>query len=80
MCSLLQSIFKTRGQYLVRLWVQSILDVTLSHNAEVPDDFDGRIPQHVVFVVVESLTWRHHNGLSGMDAQRVDILHITHLN
>lgn len=38
--------------YLFRLWVQSVLDVALSHNAEVSDDFDGSVPQHVVFVVV----------------------------
>lgn len=66
--------------YLVRLRVQSVLDVTLSHNAKVSDDFDGRVPQHVVFMVVKRLTGRHHDGFSRMDAQRVNILHITHLN
>lgn len=66
--------------YLFRLRVQSVLDVTLSYNAEVSDDFDGRVPQHVVFVVIERLTGRHHDGFSSMDAQRVNILHITHLN
>lgn len=65
--------------YLFRLWVQSVLDVALSHDAEVPDDFDGRVPQHVVFMVVQCLTGRHHDGFSGMDAQRVNILHVTHL-
>lgn len=46
----------------------------------MPDDFDGRVPQHVVFTVVQRLTGRHHDGFSGVDAQRVNILHVTHLN
>lgn len=66
--------------YLLRLWVQSILDVTLPNNAEVSNDFDGRVPEHVVFIVIERLTRRHHNGFSRMDSQRVDVLHVTHLN
>lgn len=73
-------VYKIWCWYLVRLRVQSVLDVTLSHNAKVSDDFDGRVPQHVVFMVVKRLTGRHHDGFSGMDAQRVNILHITHLN
>lgn len=73
-------VFKICSWYLVRLWVQSVLDITLSHNAKVSDDFDGRVPQHVVFMVVKRLTGRHYDGFSGMDAQRVNILHITHLN
>lgn len=66
--------------YLFRFWVKGVLDVALSYDAEVPDDFDSSVPQHVVLVVVERLTGRHNDGFSSMDAQRVNILHITHLN
>lgn len=65
--------------YLFRLGVEGVLDVALSHDAQVSDDFDGRAAEHVVLVVVERLTGRHHDGLSSMDAQRVNILHVTHL-
>lgn len=65
---------------LLRLRVESVLDVTLSHDAEVPDDFDGRVPQHVVFTVVKRLTWCNHDGFSGVDTKRINVLHVAHLN
>lgn len=73
-------MFILTGTHLLRLGVEGVLDVALAHDAEVSDDFDGRVPQHVVLAVVESLTGRHDDGLPSMDAQRVNILHITHLD
>ncbi|TNN53470.1 hypothetical protein EYF80_036312 [Liparis tanakae] len=58
-----------RGTFTTQLGVESVLDVALSHDAEVPDDFDGRVPQHVVLVVVQRLTGRHHDGFSSMNAE-----------
>lgn len=66
--------------YLVRLWVEGVLDVTLPNDAQVSDDLDGRVPQHVVFVVVKRLARRHHDGFSSMDPQWVDVFHVTHLS
>ena len=65
--------------YLFRLRVEGVLDVTLSHDAQVSDDLDGGVPQHVVLVVVERLTGRHHNRLPSVDTQRVNVLHVTYL-
>lgn len=42
-------------EVIIRVRVQRILDVALADNAEVPDDFHGRVAQHVVVVVVERL-------------------------
>lgn len=44
--------------------MQSKLDVTLSHNAQMSDDFDGTIPQHLKFLISECLAWSHYNRIS----------------
>lgn len=67
------------AHYLLRLRVEGVLDVTLSHDAQVSDDLDGSVPQHVVLIVVERLTGRHHDGLPSVDTQRVNVLHVTYL-
>lgn len=43
------------------------------------DDFDGCATQHVVFDVGQGLAGCHYDGLTSVDAQRVNILHVTHL-
>lgn len=67
-------------RYLLGLRVQSVLDVTLAHDAQVSDDLDGGVPQHVVLMVVERLAGRHHDGLARVDSQGVDVLHVAHLS
>lgn len=62
------------------LRVEGVLDVALAHNAQVADDLDGRVAQHVVLVVVERLAGRHHDGFSSVDAQGVNVLHVAHLS
>ena len=46
------------------LWMQCILNVTLADDAEVPDHLDGRLSQHVVLLVGQSLTGSYDNGIS----------------
>lgn len=62
------------------LGVEGVLDVALAHDAQVADDLDGGVAQHVVLVVVERLAGSHHDGFSRVDAQRVDVLHVAHLS
>lgn len=49
--------------------VQGVLDVALSHNPEVAHHFNGRLPQHVVLLVGQSLAGCHHNGVT-LDRKR----------
>ena len=65
--------------YLLGLRVEGVLDVALSHDAQMADDLDGGVPQHVVLVVVQRLARSHYDGLSRVNAQRVDVFHVTHL-
>ena len=40
------------------------------------DDLDRDVAQQVVLVVVEGLRGGHDDGLAGVDAHRVDVLHV----
>lgn len=62
------------------LRVEGVLDVALAHDAQVADDLDGRVAQHVVLMVVKCLAGRHHDGFSCVDAQGVNVLHVAHLS
>ena len=53
------------------------MHVTLTHDADVTDNLDGEGAQFVIFGVGERLAGGHHNRLARMDAQRVEVLHIT---
>ena len=69
----------SRDAYLMCGWVQCILDVTLSHDTQMADDFDGSGTQHVVLEIRESLWGGYHDRLASVNAQRVHILHVTNL-
>ena len=56
--------------------VQSELDVAAALDLQRPDDPQGAVPQHVVFLVGQRLGGADHNGVTGMDAHRVDVLHV----
>ena len=62
---------------IFRLRIQGVLHVALSHDAHVADDLDGNLAEAVVFPVAEGLGRSHHDAFSRMDAQRVEVLHIT---
>jgi len=44
--------------------MQSELDITLSHDAQMSDNFDGTISQHLKFLISECLAWSHYNRIS----------------
>ena len=55
---------------------EGILDVALAHDAQMPDDVDGGLPEKMVFVVGERLRRGDDDALAGMDPERVHILHV----
>ena len=55
---------------------ESVLDVALADNAEMPDNVDGGLPQEMVFVVGEGLRRSDDDALAGMDPERVHVLHV----
>mmetsp|Transcript_59704 Transcript_59704/g.176908 ORF Transcript_59704/g.176908 Transcript_59704/m.176908 type:complete len:576 (+) Transcript_59704:1946-3673(+) len=63
---------------LLTLGMQSVLNVALPHNAQVTHHLDGRLSEHEIFPIRESLGGRHHDGISRVDTQRVEILHVAH--
>ena len=40
------------------------------------DYLDGKLPEELHIVIVEGLAWSHHDTLSGMDAERVEVFHV----
>ena len=42
----------------------------------MPYDFYGKFPKLMIFAVCQGLRWSHHNTFSGMNAKRVEVLHI----
>ena len=58
--------------------VEGILHVTLADDADVAYNLDGQRTQLVVVGVAQRLTGCHDDALTRMDAQRVEVLHVTH--
>ena len=56
--------------------VQSKLDVAAALDLQRPEDAQGAVPQHVVFLVGQGLGGADYNGVAGVDAHRVDVLHV----
>lgn len=44
-------------------WMQSKLDIALSHYIQMSDNLDGTIPQHLKFLISECLAWRHYDRI-----------------
>lgn len=59
---------------LLRMRVERVLDVAFTDNAEVPDDVDSRRAEHVVVRVGQGLRRRDDDRVSGVDAERVEVL------
>ena len=57
--------------------VEGILHVTLTHDADMANDLDGESAQLMVLGIGERLRGSHNDRLTGMDAQRVEVFHIT---
>lgn len=67
------------SSYLLRFWVDRVLDVALANNPQVPDNLDGGAPQHVVLIIIQRLTRSHNYRLAGVNSQRVYVFHVTNL-
>ena len=60
--------------------IQCELAVAAAHNADFRDDVQGRAAKHLIFLVRQGQGWGHHNGVAGVNAHRVEILHGAHGN
>ena len=58
------------------LGVQGKLDVAPALDFQRPDNPQGAVPEHMVFLVGQGLAGGHHNGVAGVDAHRVHVLHV----
>ena len=52
------------------------LAVAAALDAQLGDDVQRRRAQHLVFLVREGLAGGHHDGVAGVDANRVQVLHV----
>ena len=59
-----------------RLWVEGILHVAFANDAYVTDNLDGKGTKLMVFRISEGLRGSYDNALAGMDAERVEVLHV----
>ena len=61
-----------------RLRVVGILHIALSHDSYVANYLYCEFAKQVVIVVAECLRRSHHDTLSGVDSERVEVLHVAH--
>lgn len=59
-----------------RLGIEGILDITLPNDTEMPNHLDRSAPQHVVLVVIESLTGGDDDRVACMGSQGIKIFHV----
>ena len=55
--------------------VQRQLHVAAAHDPQMGDDVQRGLPQHLEFLVRQSLGGGHHDGVAGVDAYGVKVLH-----
>ena len=53
------------------------MNVTLADDAQMTDDLESCGPEHMIFVVGESLRRSHNNRVTSVRAERVKVLHVT---
>jgi len=58
--------------------IEGILHVTFAHDADVTHNLDAQLAELMILAVGERLRRSDHDRLAGMDAERVEILHVTH--
>ncbi len=56
--------------------IQSVLHIAAAGDAELGDDVQRTGSEHLVFLVRQGLGRRHHNGITGMHAHRVEVFHV----
>ena len=62
---------------LKRVRVKCKLHVAAAFNLERTDDFQCAVTKHMIFFVAKRLRWANYNGIACMDADGVEIFHIT---
>src|SRR5262249_24149020 len=61
---------------LERCRVERKLDIAAALHTQRPDDAERRGTQQLVLPVGKRLAWRDDDAIAGMDAQRVEVLHV----
>lgn len=59
-----------------RSGVEGVLDIALADDAKMPDSLESDTSEHVVLIVGQSLRWSDDDGVSGVCAKRVKVLHV----
>ena len=60
--------------------IERELNVTLSDNTEMSHDFLGDLTKHEVLSVGQGLRRSHNDGITRVNSERIEILHVTHGN
>lgn len=58
------------------VWLQSVLDVTLTNNTEMANNLDSGGTEHVVLLVAQGLGRRNDNGVTSVNAKGIEVLHV----
>ena len=61
---------------LERGGIQRELDVAAAFHPQGPDQLQGAVPEHMVFPVCQGLRGTYDDGVAGMDADRIQVLHV----
>ena len=61
---------------ILRFGVKGVLHITFAHNTNMTNDLDGQRTKFMIFGVGQRLRRSNHYRLTGMDAKRIEILHI----
>ncbi len=56
--------------------MQCELNVTFTNNTQMPDEANRDGTQVVVIVIAQSLRGSHHDALTGVDPERIDVFHV----
>ena len=63
---------------ILRVRVKGILYVTLTNDADMADNLNGKCAQLVILCIAERLWWSYYNWFTRMDAEWVKVLHVTY--
>ena len=58
--------------------VKGKLYIAAALHVQRPDDFQGAVPEHVVFLIGQGLAGGHHDGVAGVNAHGIHVFHIAH--
>ena len=70
-----QTCINLDNAVVVRIRVERILNVTLADDTDMADNLNRELLQHLQLTLVERAGGSHHDRLTGVDTQRVEVLH-----